>query len=157
MKEWILSLVGMGFLGVLIEVIVPNGKLNTFIKSIFALLLLYVIVSPLPELFNKGVNINLDYELLSDSDYVVTLNEAKLENYELSIKDQLSNLGISNVDIQFYADTSKTELIIQKVYVNTINIVLNEKDKHINISDIILEIISDTLNIDKGEVVIYGS
>lgn len=157
MTEWILTLIGMAFLGVVIETILPNGKLNTFIKSVFALFLLFVIVKPLPKLFNKNLKLNTDYSYVEDSIFLNTLNQKKLENYEISILNQLENEGITNVSILFDADTTKSDLIIQKVYVDICNVVLKNKDKHINITDTILKIVTNTLNILDKEVVIYGS
>ena len=157
MTEWILTLIGMAFLGVVIETILPNGKLNTFIKSVFALFLLFVIVKPLPKLFNKNLKLNTDYSYVEDSIFLNTLNQKKLENYEIYILNQLENEGITNVSILFDADTTKSDLIIQKVYVDICNVVLKNKDKHINITDTILKIVTNTLNILDKEVVIYGS
>lgn len=157
MTEWILSLIGMAFLGVVIETILPNGKLNTFIKSVFALFLLFVIVKPLPKIFNKDLSINTDYNYEEDSNFLINLNQKKLENYEISILNQLKNEGISNVNIEFEADTTSSDLKIQKVYIDICNIVLNYSDKHINITDTILKIVTNTLNVSNKEVIIYGS
>lgn len=157
MTEWILSLIGMAFLGVVIETILPNGKLNTFIKSVFALFLLFVIVKPLPKIFNKDLSINTDYNYEEDSNFLINLNQKKLENYEISILNQLKNEGISNVNIEFEADTTSSDLKIQKVYIDVCNIVLNNSDKHINITDTILKIVTNTLNVSDKEVIIYGS
>lgn len=157
MTEWILSLIGMAFLGVVIETILPNGKLNTFIKSVFALFLLFVIVKPLPKIFNKDLSINTDYNYEEDSNFLINLNQKKLENYEISILNQLKNEGISNVNIEFEADTTSSDLKIQKVYIDICNIVLNNSDKHINITDTILKIVTNTLNVSNKEVMIYGS
>ena len=157
MTEWILSLIGMAFLGVDIGTILPNGKLNTFIKSVFALFLLFVIVKPLPKIFNKDLSINTDYNYEEDSNFLINLNQKKLENYEISILNQLKNEGISNVNIEFEADTTSSDLKIQKVYIDICNIVLNNSDKHINITDTILKIVTNTLNVSNKEVMIYGS
>ena len=157
MTEWILSLIGMAFLGVVIETILPNGKLNTFIKSVFALFLLFVIVKPLPKIFNKDLSINTDYNYEEDSNFLINLTQKKLENYEISILNQLKNEGISNVNIEFEADTTSSDLKIQKVYIDICNIVLNNSDKHINITDTILKIVTNTLNVSDKEVIIYGS
>lgn len=156
MTEWILSLIGMAFLGVVIETILPNGKLNTFIKSVFALFLLFVIVKPLPKIFNKDLSINTDYNYEEDSNFLINLNQKKIENYEISILNQLKNEGISNVNIEFEADTTSSDLKIQKVYIDICNIVLNNSDKHINITDTILKIVTNTLNVSNKEVIIYG-
>lgn len=156
MKEWILSIVGMAFLGVVIETIIPNGKLNMFIKSMFALFLLFIIVSPLPKIFNQSISFDTSFDYEEDVSFLNKLNEKKLENYELSIKEQLIALGISNINIQFEADTTKSDFKVQKIYVDVCNIVLNDVDKHINITDTILKVVTSTLGITDKEVIIYG-
>ena len=156
MTKWILSLVGMAFLGVVVETILPNGKLNKFIKSMFSLFLLFVIISPLPKFFNKDIslNINCDYEV--DEILLSSINQRKLDNYEDAILEKLKNNGIENANIQFDADTTKSCLKVNKVYVDVCNIVLKNNAQHINITDAIVEVVLSVVQIDKEGVVIYG-
>lgn len=156
MMQWVLSIVGMIFLDVVLETILPNGKMNGYIKGIFSIILLFVIINPLPKLFNKDINLNTTFEYIEDTSFLQTLNSKKLENYEIAIKKQLEVKGIEGINIQFEADITKSDLIIEKVYIDVCNIVLNTSDKHINISDTIIETVTNIINIDSKEVVIYG-
>ena len=54
MSAWLMSIVGVVFLGVMIDIITPEGKTNAFIKSIFAVFVVYIIVSPIVTMFNKN-------------------------------------------------------------------------------------------------------
>jgi len=54
MKAWILSIVGIMFIGVIIEIIMPEGKTNTFIKSMFAIVFMYVVMSPIINLIKDA-------------------------------------------------------------------------------------------------------
>ena len=47
MSSWLLSIVGVVFMGVLFDLIYPNGKTNSLCKSIFAILSLFVMVAPI--------------------------------------------------------------------------------------------------------------
>ena len=42
MKAWIFSVCGIVFLGLMVDVISPNGKTNNFIKSIFSLIFIFI-------------------------------------------------------------------------------------------------------------------
>lgn len=54
MSAWLLSIVGVVSLGVLIEIIMPEGEHSKYIKGIFSLIVVFVIVSPFPKLFSEG-------------------------------------------------------------------------------------------------------
>ncbi len=156
MTKWILSIVGMSFLGVVVETILPNGKLNKFIKSMFSLFLLFVIISPLPKLFNKDISLSTNYDYKMDDILLANINQRKLNNYENAILNELKNKGLEGVAVQFEADTTKSNFKIQKIYVDVCNIVLKNNDKHINITDVIVETVTNITNISKEGVVIYG-
>lgn len=156
MIGWVLSIAGMSFLGVVIETILPNGKLNGYIKGIFSLILLFVIVAPLPKIFNKNITINTTYEYVEDVSFLESLNFKKIQNYEIAIIKKLEVKGITGVNVQLEADITKSDLKIEKVYLDICNMVLNNVDKHININDTIINVVTNTVNVDKKGVIIYG-
>lgn len=53
MTSWLLSIVGVVFLGVMIDVIAPSGKTNSIIKTMFAIMLIYVVLSPIIKLIGS--------------------------------------------------------------------------------------------------------
>ena len=53
MTAWIFSIIGIIFLGVMLEIVIPDGKTNSFIKSIYSIILMFVIVNPIIKIFNK--------------------------------------------------------------------------------------------------------
>ena len=56
MKAWIISIVCVIVLGVLLEIVLPKGKMAKYVKGTFALVVIFVIVSPLPKLLKKEWN-----------------------------------------------------------------------------------------------------
>ena len=156
MISWVLSIVGMAFLGVVIDTIIPNGKISGYVKGIFSLFLMYIIISPLPQLFNKNIDINLDYKYEESVGFLETFNSRKLENYKADICDKLKCQGINNLNIEFDADITKSDIIIEKVYVDIQNIVLNDNGEHININETIENVIMSVVGVKDSEVIIYG-
>ena len=53
MREWIISVVCVIVLGVLIEIVLPSGKITKYVKGTFALVVIFVIVAPLPRLLKS--------------------------------------------------------------------------------------------------------
>ena len=49
--NWLLGIVGVVLLSVLAEVLLPQGQMSKYVQSIFAVLLLFVIVTPVVSLF----------------------------------------------------------------------------------------------------------
>ena len=73
MSKWLFSVVGVVFLGVLFDMIYPNGKTNVFCKGLFGLFTVYVLISPL---ITFKVNIDDNYSIV-DTSIVECINNAK--------------------------------------------------------------------------------
>lgn len=54
MTAWLLSIVGVVFLSVMIDVVAPSGKMNGIIKTMFAIILIYVVMTPVIKLLKSG-------------------------------------------------------------------------------------------------------
>ena len=50
MSGWLIGIVGVVSLGVLIEVLLPEGENSKYIRGIFSIIVIFVIISPLPKL-----------------------------------------------------------------------------------------------------------
>ena len=53
--QWLLGVVGVVLLGVLADVLLPNGQMNKYVKGIFAVLLIFVILSPIAAFLRQDV------------------------------------------------------------------------------------------------------
>ena len=58
MNEWIMCIVGISALGILMDIIIPEGETNKYIKGIFAIFTVFVIIYPLPKLLKGGINLD---------------------------------------------------------------------------------------------------
>ena len=80
MVSWVLSIAGMAFLGVVIDTIIPNGKMCGFIRGIFSIFLMYIIINPLPQLFNQKINVDAEYVYEENTGFLEKFNSKKIEN-----------------------------------------------------------------------------
>ena len=135
MSGYLLALLGVIILGILIDVIIPSGSTSKYISGIFAIFVLFVMISPVLN-FKKNdyklsdyftsVDIELNEKLL------YSINDNKFNEIERNIKQQLTDNGYSNivVDIQFSLVADNVE--IKQVLVDLSNLVINTHSPNIN-------------------------
>ena len=153
MKAGIFSVCGIVFLGLMVDVISPNGKTNTFIKSIFSLIFLFVLASPLVKIVNTKINFS-EYSWNMDSDYMEVLKNQKIASLEQGMIAKLQESGYSNVGVKIEGILTNNEISITKVYVIPQNEVLTDSTSSINNGNTIRDIIALTLSVDK-EVIVF--
>ena len=61
MSNYVLSILGVVLLGIIIDVIIPSGKINKYIKSIFSIFIIAVIISPVVKFLSNKNDFKLDY------------------------------------------------------------------------------------------------
>lgn len=151
MKAWLISIVGIVFLSVLFELVYPQGKTKQFCKSIFGIFAIFVMLSPI---------FKFDYSKLGGDEVSTSLNlnfqEAKDNSIKLKVEKALNNHNINGVDVEISSKMQDFDYLIENIYLDTTNIVLTENVTHTNKYEIILELISSTLNIDREQIIIYG-
>lgn len=145
MSVWIMSIVGVICLGILLEIMLPDGKTAKYVKGAFSLLVVFVIAAPLPNMLKKdwtldlsGVNFGVDEE------YISSTYAAYTDGLARTLERKLLEEGyVANVDIEL-KDTAPAAL--DKVNVA----VLNFKEEVLpNITDDVIDIVSDVLKCDK--------
>lgn len=87
--EWIAKIVGLGALGVLLDVILPDGETNKYIKGIFGIITVFVLFSPLPKLLDIKINVDdlthTSEAIELDEDYTYYVWEKRWEDVEESL------------------------------------------------------------------------
>ncbi len=158
-SSWLLSIAGMAVLGVLIDVVLPNGQTNKYVKGMFAFCMLLVIIAPLPALVNKNFDMDSIFaktEIEIDNDFIYQVNRTKLNYFENQIKKQIEDKGIKHVNIVVNADIFSTNMQIKNVFVDLRNVVISGNASHIDIKKTVLEIVLDNINISKENVIFDG-
>ena len=109
MSGWLIGIVGVVSLGVLIEVLLPEGENSKYIKGIFSIIVIFVIISPLPKLakgdYVKGFT-SQTQEIAIDSGYYDDVKASFQSKFKNSVKDKLEKAGYKDLsfDIQFDED-----------------------------------------------------
>lgn len=152
MTGWLLSIVGIVFMGVLFDLIYPNGKTNSLCKSIFAVLSLFVMVSPILKLDIDNIKV----DNFNNQQLIEHINDAKINSIKLKIDSHLSSCGIVGVVVKIDSNLTNEEFEIEKIYIDTTNLVLTENITNINKYVVIINEVSNLLDIEKERIVVYG-
>jgi stage III sporulation protein AF len=151
MNSWILGIVGIVFLGVMIEIIMPNGKINLFIKSIFVLVFMYVLMNPILKLV-KATGLDVSKIFITEGDDY--LQHLKQEG-KLKIENYLFKNGVIGVVVEVDGYSTSNDFIVNKIQVNISNLVINENVTHINKYKLITGLIMEVINVSE-ENIVYG-
>ncbi|MBR4124141.1 MAG: stage III sporulation protein AF [Clostridia bacterium] len=155
-SSYILSIVGVVLLGVLIDVIMPDGEMNKYIKGVFSLLALFIIVSPVQKLFNNNFDLNnIFYDskaVETDSDFLDATNKQIKNQLERSLIVRYKNAGFENIKVEIKCDMSNNVSVIKKVIIDISNLVMSEDLSHINKYTEIKKVAMDFLNLEESDV-----
>ncbi len=83
LSGWILSIAGVICISVIVELVMPDGQMNSYIKKILSFIIVLVIILPLPKLLKTEIDLNniFDYSenIEVDKDYLYQLNLNKIK------------------------------------------------------------------------------
>ncbi len=152
MAAYILSVLGIVVAGIIIDVIIPSGSINKYIKSIYAIFVVAVLISPIINFLNKnqGFNFKVDNYEINES-LINYINKQKVSELEDSIKTHLNNEGFSNVDIKIDFVLKNNELALNSCTVNLKNLAISSDKQHINKYEFIRKVVKEYTNLtDEG-------
>ena len=156
MSGYILTILGIVLAGILIDIIVPTGKINKYIKSIFAIFVVAVILMPVVKFIAKSDEITInytDYEIEQNlMDYIFS---SRVTAYENEIIEVLENDGLSNIDIKINYSINSNELSLNSCEVNLKNMTSSNIDSHNNRYEFIAETIKEITNLTDEVIIFY--
>ena len=157
-SSWILSIAGIVIISVIVELILPEGSINKYIRSIFSFLVVLVIIAPLPALVGKKFDysqIISQEEFTLQEDYLFQLNVYKTEALQGDLVNVINEAGYENVEVNVSCNNYATSFVVDAIYVELSNLVIMDKAEHTNIIDIekeILKLIVSYANVEERKV-----
>ena len=154
MKGYILSVLGIVLVGIFVDVIVPNGAINKYIKSIYSIFVVAVMLNPLFNLLKNTKDFTIKYQ-----DYEVNVNllnyiyKTRITEHEKELENSLKEQGFANVDIILNYSIENDELVYNICEINLQNLVINADKQHINKYDFITNLVKESTNLTEEEIV----
>lgn len=160
-STWILSIAGVICLSVIIELILPDGQMNRYVKGIFSFIVILIIIAPIPKLLNQKFSFSEIFDYNSsieiDNDYLYQINLDKLSTTKKEIEDKILSHGYENVSVYLNCDIKDKNMIFKSVTVDLTDLVITSNAEHKNIAKIredITKIIMSFIDIEE-EGVLY--
>lgn len=160
LSNWILSIAGIICVSVIVELILPDGQMNRYIKGIFSFIIILVVIMPIPKLLNRDFDFSKifdssGYEI--DSDYLYQVNLDKMNSVKNEIEKQIEKRGYLNVVVSINCDIFDNSMQYKSIFVDLSDLVISGQAEHNNISKIkkdISSIIMAIIDIDE-EAILY--
>lgn len=157
-SAWVISITGVCVLSVLVDLIVPEGKMSTSIKNVFSYVVVLVAIAPLPGLIKGDFSLDgifSNVELDIQDEYIYNINQAKLDKWTETIEIELEGVGIFGAVVSISANIFESNMQIDAVYVDLYNAVITENLQNTNIQTEVVDVVINCLDIEKSKVIIY--
>ena len=155
MNGYILSILGIIVAGIIIDIIIPSGTINKYIKSIYSIFVVAVLLMPLMKFLNSNQGFQLsyvDYEL--QENLINYIFKSRVDSLETNIEEYLSGEGFAQIDIKLEYSIENNEIIYNSCHVNLQNLSITEDKQHINKYEFIKEVVNSYTNLNSWEILI---
>lgn len=162
LNAWILSIAGVALLGVLLDLIVAEGKTQKYIRSIFGIISVVVIAAPLASLVNGGWEIDFGKDNAIpagpqiDSNYLASIYKNKVGLMESGLEKYLAENGYEKATVSITVDSYTEKMRITAVSIGLKNAVISESKKHIDKYTEVGRLAKAYLNVEKEVVFCSG-
>lgn len=155
-SAWVLSIVGIVLLTLIVDIVLPDGQTGKYIKSVLAIITVFVIASPVPSLISGDIDIGSvvsDYDAAEvDETFLQDLFDARAEILKDTLAAEFEKNGIEKVEITITYDKEEYTFGIEKILLDTTNAVSDEGDKNINIKEKVKDITTELLDVPSDAV-----
>lgn len=153
MNEYILSILGIVFAGIFIDILIPNGAISKYIKSIYSIFVVAVILNPIILYLNKTNDFVIKYQDIQLNEKLLTyIAKKKVQATENTIESSLNDKGYAGVDIKIDYILENDEITLISCNVNLENLAISTSNQHINKYEFISEEVIQRTNLEMGEI-----
>ncbi len=155
---YLLSIVGVVFLLVVIELVLPDSKVSKYIKSIYSIFIVVVIITPLVRLVKSDWDWNnffntTDYTV--NQNFIDSVNAQNIESLERDLERYI-NKTYKGAKVSISANFTDNELKLNYIFVDLSELGINENSEHINYYTAVKELVGDFVSIDEKRIIVYG-
>ena len=150
-SSWLISVLGISFIGIIIDFILPNGKMKGIVKTAVAIFTILMLVKPIKNIDLNNLNLNFT-SFQIDSSFVQANDNKKIENLKNDIEKNINNIGYKGVKIDVFLSENNN---IKTIYVDLSRVVLIDKSLNINKYTNIVATIKQFVNIQEEDIIFY--
>lgn len=159
MKDWITSITSIILITTMFFLIMPEGRMGKYIKAMFSILIIFLIVQPIIQLKNNQTNytqIFSENKVELQTNYINYMTQKKVSTYETKCVKKIEEIGVKNADVSInYQLLENGDFNIVLVQINLENSVIISNKEHIDILEEITLSVANFLIINEDLVTIY--
>lgn len=155
MQSYILSVLGIVLVSVLIEIILPSGQTAKYIKSVFSIFVVYVLISPVLTMIKKDYDITKYVQQGNIEVNQVLLNNIykdQIEAKSTDIENALEKEGYSGVKVKILYNIVDNQIFLEKVKINLDNLVITSPNENINKYQHIRQVVAQSIEIKEEDI-----
>jgi len=155
--SYILSIAGIVILGVVIDIMLVEGQMQKYIKSIFVVFVIFVIVSPIPNLLKTKLSIPAlsTGQVTLNKDLIKTINEQKKTELENDIVSHFSLNGVTGVVVKVEINAENQMFMPEKISLNIKKLVIKNNYLNINKYEVLTGLVLDVIQVEKEIIKFY--
>lgn len=155
MSGYILSVLGIVIAGILIDILIPFGSINKYIRGVYSIFVVAVLTNPIIKLLKKTQDFTISYEEYNVNQNLLDyINTKKVESLEKNLKQIFEVNGFSNIDITLEFSTVNNELRYNLCKINIKNLVISADKQHINKYEFIKNVVKENTNLTNEGIII---
>lgn len=158
MKDWLISIGLLVLLISLLTIILPDGKVGKYVKSIFSILVLLTVLKPLINIKNSSFDINFfdnETTVYYQEDYLYYFYEKQKKSIEENCIKLIQDEGIKSATVNVEYVIDDLSFKVTNVKINLSNAVINSNKEHIFVIEDVKQSLINYLNVDEKQLVIY--
>ncbi len=135
MSGYLLTLLGVIMLGVLVDIILPSGSTSKYISGIFAIFVLFVIISPVLNFIKSGYSLSGTFtptDIKLNQQLLYNMTNSKFNAVSDDIEQYLKNKGYQGVEVTIEFELQNENVKITQVLADLTNLVINSNSTNIN-------------------------
>ena len=149
---WGLTLLGLAVICTIAEMLLPQGKTRSVIRSVMATVAVFVIVTPLPGLIKNGFDFDFTEDTVNiDTDYIKYTDLLRGQEFAAAAEQYLKQNGYEGVAVTVEMNGYKVKSVTAKIS----NSSIMQNGTHINNSEI-TKLLAEYFGIEKEAVMAYG-
>ena len=155
---WLLSIAGISVLSVVVDVLIPKGQMEKYVKGVFAFVMVLVIIAPIPKILSSEINMGEIFkseEIVLQQNFLEQTNQNKLTLCKQAVEAEIESRGIDGVKVTAYGNIFDIDMKIEKIFVDLSELVINEKTEHIDIKKTVTDIVLNMTNLKKEQIEFY--
>lgn len=157
-SQWVLSIVGVCFISVVVDLLLLDGKTNNIIKRVVSYAIMLVVIIPIPKLLQGSADFDdlfPETGILIQDGYIYNINQSMLDAIDNDIEELLAGRGYNGAEVSISADVFSKDMQIYAIYVDLYNLVITEELANKDIKTEVTKIVMSVVEIEKEKVIIY--